>query len=360
MGVNRAIGMILGPIVGGFLCNPAQKYPYLFPKDSFFDIYPYALPCMFGFLAAEFGAIAGSIVLEETRVVKRPEVEDEEERLMSPTRKLSGQESKSDVSSWLTPTSPSSPKPNFSLLNGDIANAPTPMHVLLRQPRVYMSLALFMLVSAQMIQFDELFVLWSRMPRVSGGIAFTSSDQGMAFTIGGISLLIFQAFMYAPIERALGCLKTFQVGLLITIPAFIFLPVSALLYDEQNPNKYRLFMWVFVGIAHVAKTIGGIQAFTSCYIFIANSCTSKSRGSINGLGQTIGAFGRMVGPVFAGNIFSFSLQNNWGWFFNQHLLFYVLILFISATLAFSFHMPESINKRLPEPQEAEHVEIEED
>ncbi|RKO89967.1 major facilitator superfamily domain-containing protein, partial [Blyttiomyces helicus] len=66
LGMNRALGLIAGPAVGGFLCLPAQKYPYLFPPGSFFDCYPYALPCVFGFTISAAGTIAAFFVLKET------------------------------------------------------------------------------------------------------------------------------------------------------------------------------------------------------------------------------------------------------------------------------------------------------
>ncbi|RKO89969.1 major facilitator superfamily domain-containing protein [Blyttiomyces helicus] len=37
LGMNRALGLIVGPAIGGFLCLPAQKYPDYFPAGSFFD-----------------------------------------------------------------------------------------------------------------------------------------------------------------------------------------------------------------------------------------------------------------------------------------------------------------------------------
>ncbi|KAJ4832683.1 hypothetical protein Tsubulata_039568, partial [Turnera subulata] len=39
------IGLIIGPALGGFLAQPAEKYPNLFPKDSLFGRFPYFLPC---------------------------------------------------------------------------------------------------------------------------------------------------------------------------------------------------------------------------------------------------------------------------------------------------------------------------
>ncbi|KAI5431007.1 Multidrug resistance-associated protein 7, variant 5 [Lathyrus oleraceus] len=40
------IGLVIGPALGGYLAQPAVKYPHLFPKDSFWDKFPYFLPSL--------------------------------------------------------------------------------------------------------------------------------------------------------------------------------------------------------------------------------------------------------------------------------------------------------------------------
>jgi MFS family permease len=42
--VSWALGCIIAPLIGGFLCSPASKYPSVFDEDSLFAEYPYLLP----------------------------------------------------------------------------------------------------------------------------------------------------------------------------------------------------------------------------------------------------------------------------------------------------------------------------
>ncbi|KAI8892351.1 major facilitator superfamily domain-containing protein [Globomyces pollinis-pini] len=65
-GVARGLGMIVGPVVGGYLSNPHTKYPKWFPKDSLFYTFPYALPTVIGCIIALSATIIGYFVLEET------------------------------------------------------------------------------------------------------------------------------------------------------------------------------------------------------------------------------------------------------------------------------------------------------
>ena len=43
-GWSWAVGMLLGPLLGGFLALPAESMPWL--RGSLFDTYPYLLPCV--------------------------------------------------------------------------------------------------------------------------------------------------------------------------------------------------------------------------------------------------------------------------------------------------------------------------
>jgi MFS family permease len=43
---SRGIGLILGPAIGGYLAQPAEKYPNIFSQSSVFGRFPYFLPSL--------------------------------------------------------------------------------------------------------------------------------------------------------------------------------------------------------------------------------------------------------------------------------------------------------------------------
>ncbi|WFC99285.1 hypothetical protein MYAM1_002029 [Malassezia yamatoensis] len=57
MGFCWGMGGIIGPILGGLLEHPVQKYGLLFGKSSFLQRYPYALPCFVGSSFTALGAL---------------------------------------------------------------------------------------------------------------------------------------------------------------------------------------------------------------------------------------------------------------------------------------------------------------
>ena len=65
------LGSIIGPAMGGALAMPCEAYPWLFPKGSLFDKYPFLLPNLVCVVILVFGIANGILFLEETHVTKK-------------------------------------------------------------------------------------------------------------------------------------------------------------------------------------------------------------------------------------------------------------------------------------------------
>jgi MFS family permease len=65
------LGSIIGPAMGGALAMPCDSYPWLFPKGSIFDEYPFLLPNLVCVVVLVFGITNGILFLEETHVDKK-------------------------------------------------------------------------------------------------------------------------------------------------------------------------------------------------------------------------------------------------------------------------------------------------
>eukprot|EP00160_Parvularia_atlantis_P000419 Unigene10346_Nuclearia_a/m.31603 Unigene10346_Nuclearia_a/g.31603 ORF Unigene10346_Nuclearia_a/g.31603 Unigene10346_Nuclearia_a/m.31603 type:complete len:640 (+) Unigene10346_Nuclearia_a:51-1970(+) len=60
-----AIGSILAPMIGGFLSEPADKYPDAFPRDGLFGQFPYLLPCLFAGAVSVCGFVVIWFIMKE-------------------------------------------------------------------------------------------------------------------------------------------------------------------------------------------------------------------------------------------------------------------------------------------------------
>ncbi|KAG0084963.1 hypothetical protein BGZ92_009417 [Podila epicladia] len=75
-GFAWGIGMIVGPVLGGYLANPAKNFPETFGDWQFFIDYPYFLPCLVAASGGVIGFIVGYFFLEETRGKKKHNIAD--------------------------------------------------------------------------------------------------------------------------------------------------------------------------------------------------------------------------------------------------------------------------------------------
>jgi len=65
-------GGILGPAIGGLLCQPADKYPAVFPPGSLWGEYPFLLPCLVTAMIPTAGFFLAVTRLTEPDRGKRP------------------------------------------------------------------------------------------------------------------------------------------------------------------------------------------------------------------------------------------------------------------------------------------------
>lgn len=59
------LGAALGPMIGGFLADPAEQYPKYFGDNAFFLKYRYALPCFVGSIFPVLGIVGALLFLQE-------------------------------------------------------------------------------------------------------------------------------------------------------------------------------------------------------------------------------------------------------------------------------------------------------
>ncbi|KAF3009573.1 hypothetical protein E8E13_005950 [Curvularia kusanoi] len=62
------LGGIIGSAMGGYLAQPSEFYPHLFPKDGIFGRYPYLLPNLVAAVGIVLAIIQGMLFLKETLV----------------------------------------------------------------------------------------------------------------------------------------------------------------------------------------------------------------------------------------------------------------------------------------------------
>ncbi|KAE9592768.1 putative major facilitator superfamily [Lupinus albus] len=147
-----AIGLIIGPALGGYLSQPVEKYPHIFLKGSLWDKFPYFLPCV---IISGLAAIATIVCFWIPETLHNHKPKDEAKALEN-----EGGETNKDKK--ITKS----------------------RNLLLNWPLMAAILA-YSLATLHDIAFQEVFSLWAVSPSRLGGLDFTTNDVGNFLSISG-------------------------------------------------------------------------------------------------------------------------------------------------------------------------------
>jgi MFS family permease len=345
------LGAIVAPTLGGFLADPASKYPALFGDWPFFQAYPYALPCLASVCVSAVGFVLGFLFLPETQVFVDTQLEqkqqkehaaavelqqadeegggdddDEEQDLLSPSKaKASRQGKAANTNSFRSSSSVGAQQP------GGVVTARS----VLSDAATMRTIFAYGLLCIGAILFDELLPVWSMTAPAQGGLGFSESQIGTTMLFAGVSQIISQVFVYPRFNARFGPLRLFRhamwpMSLIALFPAVAWLRGTDL-------------MWPALGAAIVFKTFLVTFAFTSIIIATNNAANGRGLGIVNGIAQSAASFLRCVGPAAGGALFSSSLSWESLGRYRPFCVYLVAGLCFFAGFVASYILPESVN-----------------
>ncbi|KAM1263234.1 hypothetical protein ACFX2G_028870 [Malus domestica] len=273
--VAWGIGLIIGPALGGFLAQPADKYPSIFSQSSIFGRFPYFLPCLCISVFA-FGVTIASFWLPETlhKHNGKARLDDDSYEALEAANGGSDANEKQK-------TEEQTPKENL------FKNWP-----------LMSSIIVYCVFSLHDMAYTEIFSLWAVSPRKLGGLSFTTEDVGEVLAISGFGLFVFQITLYPYFERLLGPVMIARVGGIISIPLLSSYPFIAMLSG--------LSLSVLLNCASVVKNVLSITIVTGLFILQNRAVDQKQRGAANGLAMTAMSLFKAIGPAAGGALFSWA------------------------------------------------------
>ncbi|KAL7093056.1 hypothetical protein ACP275_11G018900 [Erythranthe tilingii] len=170
VGTSWGIGLVIGPAVGGFLAQPAEKYPHIFSADSLFGRFPYFLPCLVISLFALVAFII-SYWLPETLHIHTEEniARDSTEASLEDNSYESTRTHEMEVSEL---------------------KLSTPQRSLLRNWPLMSAIMVYCIFQLHDMAYSEIFSLWAVSPRKLGGLSFTTADVGEVLSITAIFIYL--------------------------------------------------------------------------------------------------------------------------------------------------------------------------
>eukprot|EP00249_Psilotum_nudum_P016394 c25802_g1_i1 orf=431-1783(-) len=280
VGTMWGLGLIIGPAIGGYLAQPAVKYPSVFVDGSLFSQFPYLLPCLcisaYAAITLVFLFWLPDSIHKHPRLPENTVHEDTNGNSLTDTLKT---ECKKIVISSATEET----EENRCVVE---------RKPILRNWGLFASIALYCIWGLHDMAYTEIFSLWAVSPVNYGGLGFTSSDVGIILAITGGVLLVFQLSLYPIIDRTFGTIPSTRGGAILSIPLVAIYPLIAKLHGSM--------LWGSLILASSLKNIFSVCVVTGSFLLINNSVPSEQRGVANGISMTGMSLFKSIGPACAG------------------------------------------------------------
>ncbi|KAK3163424.1 hypothetical protein QOZ80_1AG0003470 [Eleusine coracana subsp. coracana] len=294
---SRAIALVVGPAIGGFLAQPAQKYPGLFSEESIFGRFPYFLPCfVISLLAA--GAGVACIWLPETlhfhnddKVEAIDELEAQVDESDSEGRKdkgSRGEHTKNLLKNW----------------------------------QLMSAVILYCIFSLHDTAYLEIFSLWAVSSRKFRGLSLTSQDVGTVLAFSGFGVLVYQLAIYPLLAKYFGPIKPFRPAAILSIFLLATYPFMANLHGTE--------LKILINIASLLKNMFAATITIACNILQNTAVTQEQRGVANGISVTLMSLFKAVAPAAAGVLFSWAQKHISGLFLPGDQILFLMLNSVSV------------------------------
>ncbi|KAH9928662.1 MFS general substrate transporter [Fomitopsis serialis] len=288
-------GGTLGPMIGGLLSRPHERFPILFGHNEFMARYPYFLACA---VPATFSVLAffvTMIFLKET--VKSP---------ISLRRIFTLRKSKANLT-LQNVAGADGPRPVVPIAPGKTSSSePLPLRALLTS-RVMISAGNYALLAIADISYRTVLPVWMSTPIALGGLGLSPQAIGALLSVYGITNGTMQILTFSKAVGYFGPKKIYVFGMAAALPVFALMPVTNFVVREQG---YSTALWALLALQCFISVATNF-CYGSVFIFITASSPNKaSLGSVNGLSQMSVSVMRAIGPAMANSLFSLSIDES--------------------------------------------------
>ncbi|PFH48541.1 hypothetical protein AMATHDRAFT_49464 [Amanita thiersii Skay4041] len=291
-----ATGATLGPMMGGALARPHERFPSYF-SSQFWKNYPYFLPCAVGAASIAVAFVIALLLFKET-------LPKNSQRRNS--RNVTHEESK-----------------------------PVALRQLLVYP-VLISVSNYVIISFLDIAVLSLIPLFMAMPREIGGLGSTPAVIGSVLGSYGFLLGLYQTVFFAKIVRRFGERRVFITSMSTFPIIFTLFPIMSMISKNYGTT------WVVWALLYSVLVLMAIMCmgFGCIFIYItASSPNKRSLGATNGLSQTSVSIARAVGPALATSMFSFSVEKN---LLGGYAVYFVLFTCACLAIPLALGLPQKV------------------
>jgi hypothetical protein len=313
MPIPWMIGAIAGPLIGGSLSRPADRFPDIFGRSELLKTYPYLLPCSVSIILVLAAWLVTYVRLKESVSTRTPFWEL--------------------IKGGFFRHSYAKPSGNV-LVNpgeantGEVQSRPLPLRALLTS-KVSIATASYATTGLFHISLNSIIPVFYATPIEFGGLSLDPPRIGSILAASGATHGIFQLVFYARLHDQFGA-KAIQItGVSSGIPIVILFPVINAL---ARAHGIGLAVWLCIAI-QLALTTSLILCLPCLALFIRAAAPNRaSLGATNGIAQMFDAGAKIIGPASAASVFSYSMQEGHDAWLVYYFLMTLAILAVGASL----------------------------
>ncbi|KAJ7585665.1 major facilitator superfamily multidrug-resistance, DHA1 sub-family [Mycena floridula] len=279
------VGIIIGPLIGGLLSNPALSWPDVFGKFAFFSEYPYFLACATAGFISFLAFLCGLFFLQETNPAHKKQPDPSSEPLLG-----------------------EQPIDYGSASRQSVPEEPPPLRALIADSRVLITLASYAFLSFNEMSYSSLVPLVYSTSIPLGGLGLRPRQIGTIMAAVGICGCFAQIFLFSKLIRHFGHRRMYLASLGGSFLANSAFPLMS--FFAKRAGKVD-FLVILVMIGQLTCSLYVYIAYNVMYVMRADSSPSRAAlAGTNSLGQIVSCCFRSLAPSAASSLFSLSVQFN--------------------------------------------------
>ncbi|KAF5358502.1 hypothetical protein D9756_001697 [Leucocoprinus leucothites] len=251
-GLFWPLGSIVGPLIGGTLANPAEKFPHIFGSVAFLRQYPYFLPCFFSGFVAFCTTVFAYFFLHETlhshsAIHDDGDSKSEEEdleTLVEPSTTYGALNASTTIQTSIPTGTHAHSEPEThpaTIAHNALVHRNKTTLFAAQDPHVIVQeLSMRQLFSIPIIgalclsgcalcfvatAFDAVFVLFCYTSIELGGLSFNTSQIGYALAIAGSSSILIQLTVFPSLLRRFSATKLYNISMFLWPITFAAMPI---------------------------------------------------------------------------------------------------------------------------------------
>ena len=329
------VGIIIGPVVGGFLADPLTSFPSIFGPGSliggadgvgWMKTYPYALPNLFSGIFILTSALGIVLGLDETHEALRHRTDHGRQFGKWLYNRLSRTKQTYEYTRLHDIADSQANDVDLEELSRTPVKPTTDPQIPTAKPKstfnkiftrnVVLTLLTHFLLALHISSFNTLIFLLLPTPRAphdkfhlpiafSGGLGLSTEKVGLATAIIGVIGLPLQILLYPRLNAKLGTLSAYRLFLPFSPLAYSLLPYLTLLPDRA------FLVWPALTVVLALQVLSRTFTLPGMVILVNNNAPDVSvLGTIHGIAQSASSGARFFGPVLSGFGLDMGLRNN--------------------------------------------------